>query len=185
MPNPIENPSYYTTVVIGSRSTPGYLVDITGLATAEEWVKQNGIGNIEALVWRRRPLVKGIKVICGLDGPDDEATIANWKAWYSFIAFLKPGGNPMAKPPAYTVTNSQFKGAFIKQVVYAGHTEPIFRLDQAVIGEIVLDEYRKPIALPIGPPEAAVINDSDPKPKSAQEAAFADAVARARGMNPQ
>jgi hypothetical protein len=183
MPNPIQNPAYYTTVIIGSRPTPGYLANIQGLATAEEWVKQNGIGNIEALVWRRRPLVKGIKVICGLDGATPEETIAHFNALYSYIKYLKPGGNPMAKPPAFTVTNSQFKGAMVKQVVYAGHTEPIFRLNEPIIGELILDEYRKPVALPIGPPEAAIINNTDPKPKSAQEAAFAAAVTRARGMN--
>lgn len=183
MPNPIQNPGYYITVLIGGRQTPGYLVDIEGLVTAEEWVKQNGIGNVEALVWRRRPLIKGIKIKCGLDGATPDETIANYAAWYSYIKYLKPGGNPLAKPPAYSVTNTQFRGAMIKQVVYAGHTEPIYRLNAPIVGEIILDEYRKPVALPVGPPEAAIVNDTNPSPRSAQEAAFAAAVTRARGMN--
>lgn len=170
MPNPIDNPSYFTKVLIGGRATPGNLVNITGLASAEEWVKQNGISNIEALVWRRRPLVKGIHVFCGLNGEDDDQVREFFAAWYEYIKYLKPGGNPQAKPPAMAVVNTQFMGAFVKQVVYAGHTEPIWRLNEPVIGEIVLDEYRKPVAITVGPPEAAITSDTNPSPRTSQEA---------------
>lgn len=183
MPNPIQNPAYYTEILVGARKVPGRLVDIQGLVSAEEWVKQAGLTNIEALLWRKRPLIKGVKVVVGLDGPEDDDTIANFAAWYAFITYVKPGGNPNAKPPAYTVTNTQFKGAFIKQIVYAGHTEPIFRVNQAILGELVFDEYRKPTPIPVGPPEPAKTNDTNPTPRSAQEAAFAAAVDRARGLN--
>jgi hypothetical protein len=181
MPNPIDNPGYYTSIQIGARFTPGRLVDIQGLATAEEWIKNAGLTNIETLIWRKRPLIKGIKVVVGLDGPEDDDTRQAYKDWYSFIAYLKPGGNPNAKPPSYAVTNSQFKGAFVKQVVYAGHVEPIFRVNQGILGELIFDEYRKPVPLPVGPPEAAKINDTNPNPRTEQEAVFTAAVARARG----
>ena len=185
MPNPIQNPGYYTEILIGARRTPGRLVSIEGLSSAEEWVKQAGLTNIEATIWRKRPLITGIKITCGLDGPEESDTIQNYADWYSFIAYLKPGGNPNAKPPAYTVTNSQFKGAFVKQVVYAGHQEPIYDLRQPIQGVIILNEYRKPAPIPVGPPEPAKTNDTNPSPRSSYEARFAAAAENSRKGNPQ
>jgi hypothetical protein len=185
MPNPIDNPSYYDTILVGSRRVPGILTDIQGLVSAEEWVKQSGLTNIEALIWRKRPLIKGIKVVCCLNGETDEDTIANYTAHYAFIAYIKPGGDPNKKPPAYTVTNSQFKGAFVKQIVYAGHEEPIFRLNASIVVTYVFDEYRKPTPIPIGPPEPAKTSETNPTPKTQQEADLVMWLQKAQEGNPQ
>lgn len=187
MPNPIQNRAYYTDVLIGGRPMPGFIIDggIKGLKSAEEWMKLNGIQNIEALVWKKRPLIKGISVTICMTGETDEQTIAYYADWYPFISFLKPGGNPNAKPPAYGVTNTQFKGAFVKQVVYAGHEEPIFSLMKPILATVFFDEYRKSQPLPVGAPEPAKINDTNPVPKSVAEAKFVAALDRAKKKNPQ
>jgi hypothetical protein len=181
-PNPIDNPTFYTDIKIGGRLVPGSLKDVRGLKSAEEWLLQKGIGATGAsTIWRGRPPIQGIEIEIALNGTTPAETRIIFDLYYAYIKFLKP--KKTAKPPAYVVRNTSFQAVFIDQVVYAGHTSPVFTVDAPMTSIITINEFAKPIPILPAVPEAALLNSDTPAPKSVAEAKFAAALARA-GMGP-
>lgn len=170
--NPIDSPGAYIDIRVGGRSFPGPIVKggIRGLKNTHEW---STVRPIAGTGWTQmdkgRPPIKGIEVEIALDAPSDARRAAAWEAHYKFVVFIRGKKPPLiSKPPALAVTGAPFKDAGVLAVVYAGHDTPIFDTGRLFV-VYRFDEATKSTIIPIGPPEAAILDETNPQPKTIQE----------------
>lgn len=177
--SPITSPGAYTDIEIGGRRFPGTIVKggIRGLKSVEEW---STVRPIAGSGWvqnhKGRQPIKGIEIEISLDASTRDLKDAAWKTHYQFIVFIRGKKPPLPfRPPALQVTGAQFAGAGVRSLVYAGHDEPIW--DTGPIRVIYrFDEATKSTPLAIGPPEPAILDESNPNPVTQQEIALTNAV---------
>ena len=185
--SPINNPGAYLDLRVGGRSFPGKIVKggVRGLGNEEEW---STVRPIAGSGWvqnhKGRQPVKGIEIEVSLDAATKEEADARWQAHYKFVVFIRGKKPPLPfKPPALEATGAPFKGSGVLKVVYRGHVEPIFDTGpNRVIYKF--DEATKSTPIAVGPPEAAILAEDNPRPRSLQEAALAAAAATSFGTAP-
>ncbi len=175
-PNPHDNPGYFNQVFFGGMQVPGTIVDIRGLKSVEEWVTVRPIaGTGASKIHKGRLPIENIEVEYAINGytPDDEKTVLALHS--KLILFMRGGSKEIAKPKAMDVTNTSFKDVFVRKIVYKGHTAPVWRVGRWT-AIVVVDEYQKAKTLTLAPPEAAILNETDPVPKTEGEIALRGAV---------
>lgn len=180
--NPIRTPSYYKTVEIGGRVTPGELIAIRNLKSTEEWTTVRPIaGTGYTQTHKGRVPVKGIEVEVCLNARDDAGVAAAWTAHYAFVKHVRGKAPPLiSRPRAMVVNNTSFIDVGVRSVVYAGHQAGIFTIGKNTV-VYVFDEATKSTLAPVGPPEPAVLNETNPNPTTLQGAALVDIVQTTRG----
>lgn len=177
--SPNRNRAAYVEIYVGGRALPGPIVKggIRGLKSVEEWSTVRPIaGSGYVQNHKGRQPIKGIEVEISLDRRTLDESDEAWVAHYKFLVFIRGKKPPLpARPPALAVTSAPFYGAGVRSVVYAGHVEPVWDTGpNRVI--YIFDEATKSTPIAVGPPEAAILDESNPRPKSMQETAFVAAV---------
>lgn len=184
--NPVDNRGYYLNILVGGRPFPGQIVKggIRGLGNTEEWTIVRAIaGTGWVQNHKGRKPIEGIEVEVSLDGPNPDAVRAAWQAHYAFVVFIRGAAPPKySKPKALQITGTPFRGAGVNALVYASHVEPVFDTGSNRV-VYKFNEHTKSIPIPIGPPEPAILNETDPTPKTEQEIALRDAVVATRGAD--
>lgn len=178
--DPIRNLAAYRDIRVADRAFPGIILDIRGLESTEEWTTTRAIASSNwTQVHRGRVPIDKIEIDIGLDGPSNDQSSAAWRAWYQFILYIRGGVKPPIpkKPPTLGIRGAMFAGAGVEKVVYMGHVEPIYRTSRNV-GTIRFKEAAKSTPLPVEPPEPAILNETNPIPRTAAEAQL-DAASRA------
>lgn len=182
--NPIDNPGAYLEIEIGGRALPGPIAKggLRGLESAEEWQKTRPIaGTGWVQNHKGRIPIEGIEIEVILDASNKDEARALWQQHYKFVVFIRGKKPPLPfKPPALQVRGAPFAGAGVLALVYRGHKEPIFDTGQnRVVYKFDEATHSTPIA--VGPPEPAILSDTNPSPKSLQETALAAAAATSFG----
>lgn len=177
--SPIQNPGAYIDIELGGRTFPGTIIKggIRGLKSVEEWTTTRPIaGSGWVQHHKGRQPIKGIEIEVSLDASNDALKDAAWKAHYQFVLFIRGRKPPLPfKPPALQISGAPFRGAGVIALVYAGHDEPIW--DTGPIRVVYrFDEATKSTSFPIETPEPAILDETNPSPKTFQETALVQAV---------
>lgn len=182
--DPITHPGYYLNPLLGGKPFPGPIVKngIRGLKNAEGWTIVRAIaGQGWVANHTGRKPIEGIEVEISLNAADDEEVSRVWRLHYDFVVFIRGKAPPLySRPPSLAVTSTPFNAAGVRAVNYVSHTEPIF--DVGVNSVIyTFNETAKSTIVPIGPPEAAILNETNPNPVTQGEINLANAVAATHG----
>lgn len=183
MVDPIHNPGFYSDPEIGGRPLPGKLIDVRGLKSVEEWTTVRPIaGTGWTQTHKGRLPIKGIEIEVSLNAKDDAGVAAAYLEHYAYVMFLRGGKPPpvYSKPPAFVVTYTPFRDVGIQKLVYAGHTAAMFTVGKNIV-IYTFDEATKAKLIPIGPPEAAILNETNPNPVTVQGEALVAMVTATRG----
>lgn len=183
--NPVDNRGYYLNLEVGGRRFPGAIVreGVEGLGNTEDW---SIVRAIAGTGWQQqhkgRKPIEGIKVKCSLNAATPTLLKQAWIDHYQFVVHIRGAKPPKhVRPRALAATGTPFLGAGVKAVVYAGHTEPLFDTN-ALLVTYIFNEHTKATLIPIGPPEPAILNDTNPSPKTQQETALVNAVGSITGV---
>lgn len=182
MPNPIATPGYYGKILIGGRAPPGEIVDIRIPEAPEEWVTTRPLtGTGWQQIHRGRQPVKAIEVEVSLNASDDDGVAAAYGDHYTFVVFVRGKPPPLpSKPPSLGVVHTPLKDVGVRSVVYVKHTPARFTVGKNSV-VYTFDEATTFKLIPVGPPEAAVLNEFDPNPTTESGAGLRDIVASTRG----
>lgn len=182
--NPIDNPGAFLEIEIGGQPLPGPIAKggLRGLESAEEWQKTRPIAGTGWIQNHKgRVPIEGIEIEVILDAKTKSEAAVLWNRHYKFVVHIRGRKPPLPfKPPALAVRGAPFAGAGVLALVYRGHKEPIFDTGQNRV-VYKFDEATKSTPIAVGPPEAAILSDTNPSPKSFQEGALAAAAATSFG----
>lgn len=159
-----ESNAWGIVLVDGKVPFPGVVVSVNGLIRPIDWQVQNAIGVTgAALIYKGKKLVEGITIVCEL------TNAIHWQQWETHYAYIAvPDG---ARPKVVTLGHPAFT-KLAKQVFKSYPEAPEYAGKRKWIATYTLNEYKKPVKVPTGPPDPAKI-DGPPKPKDAAEQALA------------
>ncbi len=175
--SPVTNPGAFLGIRVGGRAFPGRIVAIRGLEDAIEWTTTRGItGSGWTQVCRGRVPIENIEIDCSFDARTRDEKDAAWKDHYRFVVFARGKKPPLpTKPPALEVYGAHFRAAGVISVVWKGMVEPIFNVGKNV-ATYRFKENAKSVAFPAEIPEPAILDETNPSPKSFQETALVAAA---------
>jgi hypothetical protein len=178
-PNPIDNPAFFKSILVGGRAFPGQIMDVEGLELAIDW-KNVKVPELLGWTtrWMGRVLCENIVVTCCFNASTPAQVKRNYADHYAFVKHLLGGTNPSAKPPGHAVTSTLFKAVFVKQIVVRKIDTPKFVVNKPVLVKYTFQDYAKGVPIAPAPPEPAKLDATTPEPKSIAEKAFVDAIGR-------
>lgn len=186
--DPITNPGAWKDILVGGRRFPGKILDIRNLQSREEINIVRAVSAQGHTMTHRGRIPIGasgnadnIEIDIGLDAAVMDQRSEAWREWYQFVVFVRGAAPPKpAKPPKLAVRGASFKGAGVLSIMYSGHNEPMFRTSKHM-ATILFKEGAKSTPWPAEEPEPAILDASNPTPRTAAETMLSAAAATSFG----
>lgn len=182
MPSPITTPGYYSQALLGGRAPPGPIVKLEIPPAVEEWVSTRPLtGTGYQQIWKGRKPIEGIQITVSFNAETDREVDQAYLDHYKYVVFIRGKKPPLpSKPPALGVTNTPLLDQGVRSVVYVSHTPAQFTTGKNEV-TYTFNEKSDFKLIPVGPPEAAILNEFDPNPTTLAGEGLRDIVASTRG----